>query len=287
MIVCYSLNYKYYDLFEVSLRSLLDFNSVTKVYVLNSMLSDEFIKRAEVVCDNRCDIEFIHVDPKMFRDIEMKYLGVESYYRLLLPELIKEDKVWYIDVDTLILGSIEQPYYEKVDFMVAAVPKLFQDSLETQKNSLGMSKDAQYFNSGVLLLNLVKLKNDGLFKGVIHWININFDIIGLADQDGLNAILNGQYYKLDKSYNVTTELVKEIKNPKIVHFTGEFKPNLFLFQHPYKKKFMRYFSYNKKSFDVSVNINYLKKYLRSYIFKMGSKIPFLKRLYGKLRHYKL
>lgn len=130
MIVCYSVNDKYYDLFEVSLKSLLDFNNVSKVYVLSSKLLNESIYRAKAICDNRCEIVFINIDINIFSNIEMKHLGAESYYRLLIPELINDEKVWYIDVDTLILGSIEQPYYETFDFMVAAVPILDQHSRE-------------------------------------------------------------------------------------------------------------------------------------------------------------
>lgn len=282
MIVCYSVNDNYYDLFEVSLKSLLDFNTVSIVYVLNSKLSDEFIQRARSICDNKCEIEFKNIDINMFRNIEIGHLGAESYYRLLLPELINDDKAWYIDVDTLILGSIEQPYYENLDFMVAAVPVTYQDSAEMGKKRLNMSKNAEYFNAGVLLLNLVKLRNDDFFKAVIEWIYNNLSKINLADQDALNAMLNGHYNKLDIRYNVTTEVVNEIKNPIIVHFTGEFKPNLFLFRHPYKKLFMRYFSYNKKSFDFTLNLKYFKEIYMNRMFEIAPKIPFIMRIYRKL-----
>lgn len=147
-----------------------------------------------------------------------------------------------------------------------------------------MSINAQYFNSGVLLLNLVKIRNNDLFKETVDWINNNLDLVQLADQDGLNALLNGNYHKLDIRLIVSSGLFDKVKNPLIVHFTGEFKPNLFLFRHPYKKDFLRYFSCNQKSFDVSLNIRYLREHgLRSYVFSVASKIPFLLRVYRKLR----
>lgn len=283
MIVCYSVNDKYYDLFEVSLKSLLDFNSVCKIYVLCSKLLNESIISAKSICVNRCEIEFINIDLNMFRNIEMKHLEAEAYYRLLIPKLINDEKVWYIDVDTVILGSIEQPYYETCDFMVAAVPILDQHSQVKKKNRLKMSTNAQYFNSGVMLLDLVEIRSHDLFNITVDWINKNLDLVQLADQDGLNVMLNGNYHKLDISYNVYTSVAKKVKNPIIVHFTGEFKPNLFLYRHPYKKVFRRYFSYNKKSFNVALNIRYLKKSLRSYAFGVASKIPFLLRVYRKLK----
>ena len=283
MIVCYSVNDKYYDLFEVSLKSLLDFNKINKIYLLNSNLSKKYIQRAKLICESNCDIEFIHIDADMFRDIEMNYFGVETFYRLLLPELINDDKVWYIDVDTIILGSIEEPFYQGFSHVVAAVPKPFQEKLEIRKNKLKMSKDSQYFNAGVLILNLKKIRDSNFFKEVLEWIKININIIDMPDQDALNAMLNHDYHKLDVRFNVTTEIAKNIKNPKIIHFTGEFKPNLFLYQHPYKRIFMKYFTYNKESFNIIVNLRYLNSRVKEYVFRIGSKIPFLKKIYRKFK----
>lgn len=287
MIVCYSVNDNYYDLFEVSLRSLLDFNEVKKIYVLNSNLSEKCILSAKKICKSNCDMEFIQIDVDMFRDIEMNYFGVETFYRLLLPELINDDKVWYIDVDTIILGSIEEPFYQELSHMVSAVPKPFQENLEIRKNKLNMSKNSHYFNAGVLLLNLKKIRNNNFFKEVLEWININLNIIDMPDQDALNAMLNDNYHKLDVRYNVTTEIAKKIKNPIIVHFTGEFKPNLFFYQHPYRSTFMKYFNYNKESFNIVINLRFLKHSIKNLLLRVGSKIPFLKKIYRKFKPKKI
>jgi lipopolysaccharide biosynthesis glycosyltransferase len=285
MIVCYSVNDNYFDLFEVSLKSLLDFNVINKIYVLNSNLSDKYIQKTKAICNTLCEIEFIRIDINLFKNIEINYLSAETYYRLLLPKLINDDKVWYIDVDTIVLGSINQPYYQNLDFMVAAVPKPSQDDLETKKIKLKMSKDAEYFNAGVLLLNLLKLRQTNFFTEVMDWIDNNINIIELADQDALNAMLNGNYLKLDIRYNVTIGLAHIISNPLIIHFNGEFKPNLFLYKHPYKKIFLRYFSYNKNSFDVKDNSRYLKSLISLYIRRIAAKIPCIRKIY-RLVHTK-
>lgn len=287
MIVCYSVNDDYFELFEVSIKSLLDFNSISKVYVLNSNLSDEFVRRARAICSSQCALEFKHVDVNLFRNNEKNYLSAETYYRLLLPKLINEDKVWYIDVDTLILGSIEEPFYQELDFMVAAVAKPSQDSLEIKKNELKMSQKAQYFNSGILLLNLIKLRNTNFFNDVMDWIDNNLNIIEFADQDALNAMLDGNYYKLDIRYNVTIGIANKINNPLVIHFNGEFKPNLILYRHPHKKSFMKYFAHNKKSYDVKNNLSYARSEIKLYILRIASKIPYIMKVCRILRPKKV
>jgi len=214
----------------------------------------------------------------------MKYFGVETYFRLLLlPELIVEDKVWYIDVDTLILDSIEKPFYDDLSMMIAAVPKPNQESFINRKFAIGMNESAKYFNSGVLLLNLKEIRATQFFEQTIKWISSNIKIIEMPDQDALNAMLNGNYLELDLAYNVTSEIAKGFSSPKIIHFTGEFKPNLFFYSHPYKKEFRKYYSYNKKYYSLKVNVKYLVKSIKEQFFRSGSKVPYARKIYRKLK----
>ena len=219
MIVCYSANDKYYDLLEVSLKSLLESNKVSKVYILYSNFSNKFINSLKRITKGKCEIELIRISKEKFKDIEVKYLSVETYYRLLLPDLIKEDRAWYLDVDTLILDSIEKAYHQDLKHMIAAVPKYFQDSIKDKKRILGMRTKMNYFNAGVLLLDLKSIRELNFFQKVLDWRKKHHGITHSGDQDALNVCLSGQYQELDITYNVTEEISKIIDNPKIVHFT--------------------------------------------------------------------
>ena len=280
MVVCYSVNDNYFDLFEVSLKSLLHHNQVSKVYVLHSNLSKNLIYKCELIASDNCQIVFIQINKGLFKDIEVKYVGVEAYYRLLLPNLITDKKVWYLDVDTLILDSIEKPFNDDLLTPLAAVPKFNQDSLSERKFKIGLKEDLNYFNSGVLLLNLDLIGREKIFQKVIDWRSKNVLKTDMADQDALNVIFAGQYLELDLSYNVTSEIAKEFKNPKIAHFTGQYKPNLIFYSHPFKKYFKQYFIYNKKSYSIKLNAAYIVSQSRSIL---ATKLPFTRKIYRKLK----
>jgi lipopolysaccharide biosynthesis glycosyltransferase len=266
----------------VSLKSLLDHNKVTKVYVLYSNLSEKLKRKAIGFVKKRCLIEFIPVISDQFSDLEKHYFGVEAYFRLLLPQLIKDDKAWYIDVDTLITGSIESPFYDDLQMILAAVPKLNQENFVNHKIKLGMKESANYFNSGVLLLNLKEIRKTGFFEQTIKWITLNIKKIDMPDQDALNAKLNGNYHELEAAYNVTTEMAKNFKNPKIIHFTGIFKPNLFFYRPAFKREFMRYTYYNLNSFKLKSNIQALVLSLKLRFYNFSK----LRYLYKKFKNHK-
>ncbi len=159
-----------------------------------------------------------------------QHFSIVNYYRLLIPDLLPVDikKVLYFDSDLLVLKPLDELWMIDIDhYYLAAVQNIIDDS---HRKKLGLSINSKYFNSGVMLLNLEKWRIDNLSEKVINYIKNNPEKIENVDQDGLNAILNGEWFELPLKWNVQSYhfLTDEgkiryadcISDPAIIHFTG-------------------------------------------------------------------
>ena len=150
------------------------------------------------------------------------------YYRAFIARLFPQyDKAIYVDSDTILLDDIGKLYdmdlgdkviAARIDPKVTNVPE-FKGYVE---NALGIPAD-EYVNSGVLLMNLKKLRK-------LHYITRmtdlmkDYDVSLVApDQDYLNLILRGKVMPLDETWNL--EPSKELpKDAKLLHFNLFNKP---------------------------------------------------------------
>lgn len=250
MNVIYAVNSEYINLLLVSLKSLKDNNpKIENIYILNSNLSYEDINKIRTISGN--NVKFLNVDGslvcKLVGNVYLKdsYFSKEIFYRLLIPKLVNQsiDKILYLDVDTIITSTLSELFEIDISkFPLAAVPYA---SIKKEKlKKLNIKFGQNYFNSGVLLLNLNYIRKNEIFDITIKNLIRNERKYNLPDQDALNSTLNGNFYPLDEIYNYTPSNAKKFKfksQVKIVHFVGEFKPNICFYKHPFKKIFMNYY----------------------------------------------
>ena len=167
-----------------------------------------------------------------------------------MPQIISSDikKVIYFDSDIIVNLDINELWkVELGDKILAAVPENANKSIDAKKFfpmcREGIVKGDDYFNSGVLLMNLEKLRaeenliHEGLIFRIEHTHYRNFD------QDILNYCFSKSYLKLPVRFNrfvgsarVNGEL--NVDN-KICHYAGA---TLRLdMNEPPNKIFMKYF----------------------------------------------
>ena len=158
------------------------------------------------------------------------YFTLTIYFRLFIPEMFPEyDKGIYIDSDVVVPGDISKMYNIDLgdnivgacqDKSVVDVPEL----ANYMEQAVGVDK-YQYVNSGVLLMNLSKMREKQFSKRFLDLLNkYHFDSVA-PDQDYLNAICNGKILYLDSSWDaMPTEGSKEIENPNIIHYNLFQKP---------------------------------------------------------------
>ncbi len=170
-------------------------------------------------------VVFHAVDAALFADFpippELEHVTQEMYYRFLLPTLLPdESRTIYSDVDVCCVGAI-RPLWETQlgDNILAAVSE--GAAGEYKKKLIGLEGSAPYFNSGVLVMNLVKMRAEGsvakLFTNTVKYA----ERIAWPDQDVINLTFRDRIYPLEPIWNsLNINYSTHNKDVRIWHFTG-------------------------------------------------------------------
>lgn len=174
----------------------------------------------------------------------VQYFSIVMYYRLLIPVIFKNkaDKVIYLDSDTLVLGNVATLYETNVDgFYIGAVRDFVENSVLTL-NCPFYKYVKKYFNSGVLLMNIKKMNEDGFVKKTFDFLNEHSSELLYPDQDALNYLCIDKWYELDRGWNTQLDrsATKIEPIPFILHYTTSFKPWYFSYHNYYQKYYMGY-----------------------------------------------
>ncbi|MEE9168070.1 MAG: glycosyltransferase family 8 protein [Candidatus Neomarinimicrobiota bacterium] len=175
------------------------------------------------------------------------------YYRLLIPYLVPDtvSKVIYLDCDLLVLEDIGKLWRQTFDDNVILA---IQDSRIkfvscswggiNNYRELGMDGKTKFFNTGVLLIDLKKWREEDISEKVIRCDEENRKHVKYWDQYGLNVVLKDRWRELDPRWNQFPETLDV--NPYIMHFVGK-KPIDWMYDGNYKNLFLEYLSMTKWS----------------------------------------
>jgi len=286
-VIVFSVNNDFISYLIVALRTLGRNNEYPiDIYIIHSDLSIKNQILLKKISESfNYNLKSIKIDATMFDGApEMGHLKLETYFRLAIPNFIQAKKVLYLDSDIYINGNIKEIFEINLnDFAIAAVIDPGFQPLE----KLNMSASATYFNAGVLLMNLEYWQRNNLSKVIIEFVINNIDKLSYADQCALNAIINGKYYALKNIYNfqsghiinADSDELEEMKNSKIIHFTGSFKPTHFLNKHPFKREYMKEFK-NTPDYLKFKFMNYVRIFLKNIYLES---LPSLARKYGLIK----
>ena len=193
------------------------------------------------------------------------YFTMTIYFRIFIPDMYPEyDKAIYIDRDIIVPGDISELYDTDMhdnligvvtDGSVNDVPELQRYMTE----SLGL-KLGDYFNSGMLLMNMKELRNVHLAEHFLYLLNkYHFDCVA-PDQDYLNSMCYGKIEYLDSCWDAMPNRNKpEIENPKIIHYN--------LFDKPWCYDDIQYQDYFWEYAKQSVYYDKIKAYKAAYTDK--------------------
>lgn len=178
---------------------------------------------------NRCKIEFINAEDK-FKELIPSTVNVSSrftkyaLYRLMLPELVKDDKLLHIDADALVVGDVTDLYNTNIDdYYIAGALDIHADHYNLKK-PLGLTDKDVYVNAGVLLMNLKKIREDKIYDKWLY--DINHKAFPTHDQDVINKSCRKNILLMDNKYNVSisTGLNVERDKVRVMHYAGTEKP---------------------------------------------------------------
>ena len=121
------------------------------------------------------------------------HYSIAMYFRifahLLLPESI--DRILYLDADIIVKNDITSFYardFEDKYMIVNKDKNADREDVAKHKEELGISQKHKYFNSGVLLMNLKKMREDITQECLTSTIEDLQDVLQYPDQDVFNKV---------------------------------------------------------------------------------------------------
>ncbi len=171
-------------------------------------VSEENKRRLAQVAHQKGDvIEFHEIDSVEFECIKDRTHGftIGTMFRCMLPDLLPDlSKIVYLDADIFVNRDIKELWeFDISDYCLAAVvdegvinfhiPNILYKYPEIDRN--------QYFNAGVLCMNLRKIKQRGNLKDLVVEFLVNNPEATYPDQDALNVLFHNNILYLDSSWN--------------------------------------------------------------------------------------
>lgn len=217
-------------------------------FVINDSISSEKIaKLKNTAVKLNTTVEFIAVQEAQFKNVYLSgHVSKAAYFRLALADIMPDDieKVIYLDVDLLVYDDVKNLWQNDIKkYALAAVPDfgiMASNRLCRQKKEvIGLPKGKEYFNSGVLLINLKKWRQENYTKQILDIIHKNQ--FPHHDQDALNKLFMNNWLTLDLRWNIIPpvynlfpkvlfnkffrkQALEAKRNPAIVHYAGRYKP---------------------------------------------------------------
>lgn len=175
------------------------------VYVCVNGMSEENRARISALRSApwKLDIRFIELDMERYRSIYVHYEGntgagsITAFAKFDLPYLLPEDRVLYLDGDIIVRRDIASVFDVDLGDCVAAAVR---DSGRLYNDRGLRARLRGYFNSGVMLLDLKKMRLGDYRRKLIE-AKIALDNPKLVDQDAFNIAFDGKVKLLPIDYN--------------------------------------------------------------------------------------
>ncbi len=237
--IFFTVDDNYAPFLAAALNSAVKNSSDNRKYraiVLYQELSRENIEKLSKLAKDNFSVEFYAmknsfdaITDRMSNRLRCDYFTLTIYFRLFIPLMFPQfDKGIYIDSDVVVTSDIAELFDIDIkdnfigacrDYSIADIPPL----VSYTENAVGVKGD-EYINSGVLLMNLKKMREND-FEG--HFLNLlntyHFDSIA-PDQDYINAICNGKILYLSQEWDTMPDSSTPVENPKLIHYNLFSKP---------------------------------------------------------------
>ncbi|MCI8957366.1 MAG: glycosyltransferase family 8 protein [Eubacterium sp.] len=251
--IVYASDNRFAEILGVSLVSLYenskDMDDIV-VYILDSGIADDNRQKLISVCKSykRSDLVFIkakNISEKLSMDVAVDRGSLSQYARFFVSSDLPKglSRVLYLDCDTIILKSIKELWNltlhgKTIAALMDAFSKYYRVNIDLKENDI-------MFNSGVMLIDLNKWKEQGIEKKLLKFIIAKNGRIQQGDQGALNHVLSCNTYCFEPRFNSVTifydfnyqemmiyrkpprfytkeQIQEAVENPSIIHFTTSF-----------------------------------------------------------------
>ncbi len=236
--IFFAIDDGYIPFLAVSLQSLIENSKKENFYlikILYTNISEENQRKIQKFEQENVSIEFVdlnyYIEKIKDKLYTRDYYSKTTYFRLFIPNLYPQyTKALYLDSDIVVLEDVADLYNTNMEnYLVAAAPddviqtiKVFQEYAE---KVVGVANYRNYFNAGVLLMNLDELRKFNFQEKFLYSLDkIKFSVA--QDQDYLNRLCKGRVKIVDPNWN-RMPIAREKENQgdiKLIHYNLAYKP---------------------------------------------------------------
>ena len=216
---------------ETTIKSILYHNRDIKIYILNQDIMPDWFRKPRKIA-RMLGSEIIDIklpEQTVFQNWKKQaHISSVAYARYFIPDYIQEDTVLYLDCDLLINDKLDD---------------LFEQDIEERYIAAIRDANGQGFNTGVLLINNEKWRQEKLRERLIEQSILTTKEVEEGrfehfngDQTIFNQVLKDDWLELDRAYNLQVgyDVVALYNNwqehlafndkPVVIHFTTYRKP---------------------------------------------------------------
>ena len=196
------------------------------------------------------------LDGVRFRD--KMPLTKAAYFRLLFASILEDNihRVLYLDCDMVVTGDVIPLFHLLLDnYALAAVRDSKTIPLsDIHRFQLGFSYEDDYFNSGMMMINLDYWRKEQVEPLLLEYAKRD-RIVFYHDQDALNYVFKGRWYRLSPKWNRMNMVVMDmsmfqtkrdkreyIRDIRIIHYAAppDLKPWKNIHFIPFGRKYLYY-----------------------------------------------
>ena len=235
--IFFTVDDKYVPFLAVALQSLIENSSEKNYYlikILYTSITEENQEKIKKYEKENVNIEFVDLN-YYINKIKNKlytrdYYSVTTYFRLFIPNLYPQyNKALYLDCDIVLHADVDELYnIDMGDKLVADAPddviqkiEVFQEYVE---KVVGVADYRNYFNAGVLLMNLDELRKFDFQEKFLYSLEkIKFAVA--QDQDYLNRLCKGRVKIISNVWDkMPISNDTDTNDLKLIHYNLAFKP---------------------------------------------------------------
>jgi lipopolysaccharide biosynthesis glycosyltransferase len=170
----------------------------------------------EELSDRDFSVKVQEVETAQFENLH-KYKDNDNYcmaspsamFKFIIPSIFGDlDRILYLDTDLMVRKDLLELFMTSMDDEYLCAVADMWSSVADRKEI----KDFKfYFNSGVMLMNLAKMRSENL-PGKLIEAKLNSTNFNLMDQDVFNEVCDGSVKKLDVKFNFLPVCYKRHKH---------------------------------------------------------------------------
>lgn len=212
-------------------------NEFLDIYLMYNNIDQKLISKFQIFIEKKCNgkLHLIKFNEKKLKNMPVTnggkaFFGLEAYNRLFcqyfLPESV--DRILYLDVDVIVDKNLSELYNMDFEDNMYIACRDLSGIKDNEQERLGLDKEYQYVNSGVLLINVRKLREKYDINTLLSFIENNKSKLVYPDQDILNLFFYKEIKLISNKYNYVIKdvahLTENIDEICIYHYAGCEKP---------------------------------------------------------------